>query len=52
VPNIATADLPMLYNVDFNFVAVGNPFYFKYYIQAGSITGGSLIVSYFITKLC
>jgi hypothetical protein len=53
VPNIVTADLPMLYNVDFNFVATGLPFYFKYYIQSGgSVTGGSLIMSYYIMKLC
>jgi len=52
VQNLATADLPINYNIDFNFLAVGNPFYFKYYIQAGTITGGSLIISYFITKLC
>jgi hypothetical protein len=54
VPSIVTADLPLSYNVDFNFVAVGNPFYFKYYIQhgSGSITGSSLIMSYYITKIC
>lgn len=53
VPNIATADLPMLYNVDFNFVATGTPFYFKYYIQSGgTVTGGSLIMNYNITKIC
>jgi hypothetical protein len=52
VQNLNLADLPINYNIDFNFVANGSPHYFKYYIQAGSITGGSLIVSYFITKLC
>jgi hypothetical protein len=53
-PTITTADLPINYNIDFNFVANGSPHYFKYYIQhgSGSVTGGSLIVSYFITKLC
>jgi hypothetical protein len=52
VQNIALSDLPIIYNIDFNFVAAGSPFYFKYYIQAGSLTGGSLIISYNITKLC
>jgi hypothetical protein len=52
VQNLAVADLPINYNIDFNFVATGTPFYFKYYIQAGSLTGGSLIMSYNITKLC
>lgn len=54
VPNVALADLPLSYNIDFNFVAAGSPFYLKYYIQhgGGSLTGSSLIMSYFITKLC
>ena len=52
VQNLGTADLPIICNIDFNFVAAGSPFYFKYYIQAGSLTGGSLIVSYNITKIC
>ena len=52
VQNLAVSDLPMSYSVDFTFVAIGSPFYFKYYIQAGSITGGSLIMSYYIRKIC
>ena len=53
IPTLTLGDLPINYNVDFNFVATGTPFYFKYFIQSGgTVTGGSLIMSYNITKLC
>jgi hypothetical protein len=52
VQNLGMADLPIIYNIDFNFIAVGSNYYFKYYFQASSLTGGSLIMSYYITKIC
>jgi hypothetical protein len=49
VGTMSGADLPLVFTVNFTAYYAGY-LYFKYYIQAGSITG-SLLVNYYITRL-
>lgn len=49
VGTMSGADLPLVFTINFTAYYAGY-LYFKYYIQAGSITG-SLLVNYYITRL-